>query len=329
MPINRGHLVMAISAIALLAASARAQTAAPGDLTSKAASIVSIAGENINGRPFTPGRGFLIGQNVIATDYEVIRNASKVYVKTRDGKKKEAKILGVDSRLAVAILSVSEMKVSPLALCVNDALESGEPVYIIAGADAIRREEIRDSLVIEGKRFLKMPGRVSPDSRGCPVFNSRGEVVAVAVADPTRGNACGFAVPASYLIKLGYIAIEGFHIGSIKYPSSDGEWEGKRLEAGAQPRFIRKSGSALQRDAVRRVIPIYPPLARQSRIVGLATIELTINEEGDVVAARAISGNQLLKDAALAAARGWKFPPTKTQGQPVRFIGTIIFNFAS
>jgi tetratricopeptide (TPR) repeat protein len=35
----------------------------------------------------------------------------------------------------------------------------------------------------------------------------------------------------------------------------------------------------------------------------------------------------LLKDAAVAAARGWTFTPTTLQGVPVKVIGTITFNF--
>jgi len=46
-----------------------------------------------------------------------------------------------------------------------------------------------------------------------------------------------------------------------------------------------------------------------------------------VISARAISGHPLLKDAAVNAARGWKFSPTMLTGVPVKVIGTITFNF--
>jgi protein TonB len=56
-------------------------------------------------------------------------------------------------------------------------------------------------------------------------------------------------------------------------------------------------------------------------------VEVTVDEAGSVIAARAISGHPLLKDAAVAAARGWKFSPTMLTGVAVKVIGTITFNF--
>ncbi|HJZ67954.1 MAG TPA: tetratricopeptide repeat protein, partial [Blastocatellia bacterium] len=56
-------------------------------------------------------------------------------------------------------------------------------------------------------------------------------------------------------------------------------------------------------------------------------VEVTIDEEGNVISARAISGHPLLKDAAIDAARGWTFNQTLLQGVPVKVIGTITFRF--
>jgi protein TonB len=56
-------------------------------------------------------------------------------------------------------------------------------------------------------------------------------------------------------------------------------------------------------------------------------VEVTVDEAGNVISARPISGHPLLKDAAVAAAKGWKFSPTMLTGVPVKVIGTITFNF--
>src|SRR5262249_29171633 len=93
------------------------------------------------------------------------------------------------------------------------------------------------------------------------------------------------------------------------------------------PKIIRKSGCVLQASATRRVEPAYPPLAKAAAISGAVVVEITIDESGDVISATAISGHPLLKDAAIQAARGWKFEPTMLQGVPVKVIGTITFNF--
>ena len=100
--------------------------------------------------------------------------------------------------------------------------------------------------------------------------------------------------------------------------------QGEPIEA---PKIIRKSGGVLQNTAIKRVTPEYPPLAAAARVSGSVVVEITVDEDGKVMAARAISGHPLLKDAAVDAARGWEFTPTQLGGVPVKVIGTITFNF--
>jgi protein TonB len=75
------------------------------------------------------------------------------------------------------------------------------------------------------------------------------------------------------------------------------------------------------------VQPNYPPLAKAARVAGAVVVEVTVDEDGGVISARAVSGHPLLKDAAVAAARAWRFTPTQLSGVPVKVIGTITFNF--
>jgi protein TonB len=71
---------------------------------------------------------------------------------------------------------------------------------------------------------------------------------------------------------------------------------------------------------------VYPPLARAAKVSGSVVVEVTIDETGAVIAARALSGHPLLKDAAVAAARAWAFTPTILDGNHVKVIGTLTFN---
>jgi len=92
-------------------------------------------------------------------------------------------------------------------------------------------------------------------------------------------------------------------------------------------KLIRKSGGVFADSATHRVLPESPPLARAARITGSVVVEVTVDEAGGVIAARAISGHPLLKDAAVNAARQWQFNPTMLSGVPVKVIGTLTFNF--
>ncbi len=79
--------------------------------------------------------------------------------------------------------------------------------------------------------------------------------------------------------------------------------------------------------ATRKPQPTYPEMARAAEIDGAVVVEVTVSEAGEVISARAVSGHPLLRDAAVQAARGWAFHPTKIQGYPVKVIGTITFLF--
>lgn len=90
---------------------------------------------------------------------------------------------------------------------------------------------------------------------------------------------------------------------------------------------IRKAGGVLQGAAIKRVEPQYPYSAKLSRIVGTVVVETLVDEEGNVVSARALSGPTELQSASVEAARGWRFVPTTFIDVPVRVIGTITFKF--
>jgi protein TonB len=90
---------------------------------------------------------------------------------------------------------------------------------------------------------------------------------------------------------------------------------------------VAKSGRALQTSATHRVQPTTPPLAKAAKVSGTVIVEIAVDEEGNVFAARQISGHPLLVDAALRAARQWKFEPTIMSGVPVRVIGPLSFIF--
>jgi protein TonB len=58
------------------------------------------------------------------------------------------------------------------------------------------------------------------------------------------------------------------------------------------------------------------------------SVQVTIDEEGNVISATALSGHPLLQAAAVAAARAARFAPTLLDGQPVKVTGVITYNFA-
>ncbi|MFN3329789.1 MAG: energy transducer TonB, partial [Pyrinomonadaceae bacterium] len=73
--------------------------------------------------------------------------------------------------------------------------------------------------------------------------------------------------------------------------------------------------------------PTYPMAARQAGASGPVAVKVVIDEEGNVVSAKAISGHALLRPAAEAAAMQSKFTPFLSEGKPAKASGLILYSF--
>lgn len=91
------------------------------------------------------------------------------------------------------------------------------------------------------------------------------------------------------------------------------------------PRSIQ--GGVLNGKAMSLPKPPYPPAARAVRASGAVTIQVLIDEEGQIFSAAPVSGHPLLRMAARQAACGAAFSPTTLSGQPVKVSGVITYNF--
>lgn len=86
-------------------------------------------------------------------------------------------------------------------------------------------------------------------------------------------------------------------------------------------------GGVLNGKAITLPHPQYPPIAMQAKATGSVTVNVTIDEEGNVISASAVDGHPLLRSAAVDAARRARFSPTKLSGQPVKVTGVLVYEF--
>jgi periplasmic protein TonB len=86
---------------------------------------------------------------------------------------------------------------------------------------------------------------------------------------------------------------------------------------------IRQGGSVQAALLVNKVQPVYPPLARQTRISGTVRLHAIISKTGSVESLEVISGHPLLVRAAMDAVQQWKYKPTLLNGEPVEVDTTI------
>jgi len=94
---------------------------------------------------------------------------------------------------------------------------------------------------------------------------------------------------------------------------------------------IRQGGAVTAASLVNRVQPVYPPLARQTRVAGVVRLRAIISKDGSVQQLEVLSGHPLLVQSALDAVRQWRYRPTLLNGEPVEVDTTIdvIFSLAS
>jgi TonB family protein len=80
---------------------------------------------------------------------------------------------------------------------------------------------------------------------------------------------------------------------------------------------IRFESRAPEVPLVRRVEPVYPQQAVQSRISGVVRLTVTINKDGTVQDIKVISGHPLFVPPAIEAVKQWVYRPTLVNGAPV------------
>lgn len=122
-----------------------------------------------------------------------------------------------------------------------------------------------------------------------------------------------FELPADYAVKSG--------------PGMPGEASARTVTT------FRPAGAigagVLNGKAIKLPLPAYPAIAKAAQASGNVEVEVTIDEDGNVIAARSVSGHPLLQAAAVTAAREAKFAPTRLSGQPVKVQGMLVYTFAA
>jgi TonB family protein len=84
----------------------------------------------------------------------------------------------------------------------------------------------------------------------------------------------------------------------------------------------------LRKQATTTLVPIYPDEAIKSRIKGTVGVEITVNENGDVINVKSInSPNAILLSAVETAVKQWKFKKFTVSGSNVKVIGKLTFYF--
>ena len=93
----------------------------------------------------------------------------------------------------------------------------------------------------------------------------------------------------------------------------------------SKPAF--RTSSMLQGSLVRRVDPVYPPLARSARIQGQVVLAAIISKAGTIQHLQVLSGHPMLVNAALEAVSQWRYRPYVLNGEVIEVETQVTVNF--
>ncbi len=92
---------------------------------------------------------------------------------------------------------------------------------------------------------------------------------------------------------------------------------------------VRVGGNVQEPQLISHVMPVYPLTAKEAGIQGDVVIQTTIDQKGNVVNTRVVSGPMMLRGPALDALKRWKYAPSTLNGQPISVQMSVTVKFSN
>lgn len=89
-----------------------------------------------------------------------------------------------------------------------------------------------------------------------------------------------------------------------------------------------RTSRMLEGSLIRRVQPVYPPLARSARVQGSVVLSARISKAGTMENLRVLSGHPMLVAAAIEAVSQWRYRPYILNAEPIAVETQITVTFS-
>lgn len=168
------------------------------------------------------GSGVIVSpEGHILTNLHVIDQANRVEIQLSDGRTFQAKILGYDSQVDVAVLKIDADGLPALKFSDSGLARVGQIVFAIGNPLGLQETVTQGIISGKGRRavsdvstdFLQTDAAINPGNSGGPLVNVRGEIVgitnAVLIDTSARGSAVlqqhvgiSFAIPSNVALRV-------------------------------------------------------------------------------------------------------------------------------
>jgi len=235
-------------------------------------------------------------------------------------------VLWYDARLDAQSLELMTM-VAPVPVQQAAEEQPEKPAEAKPAASTPDRQvATRTEFVASNLDPTKVPEKVSAVRSNIPPVPPGGAVIGRANTDPVGGPS-GPVGPVGPGGGGGGGPIGGTGPPKVVVVADDPEPPPPTPKPTPPKRTTPVSGGVLNGKAISKPAPPYPAVAKAARASGVVVVQITVDENGKVISASAVSGHPLLRQAAAQAAYQARFSPTLLSGQPVKVTGTITYNF--
>lgn len=191
------------------------------------------------------GSGFIVHpEGWLITNHHVIDGQKELEITLWDGQTHTATIVGSDPQTDVALLKIKapkgkKLRLPHVQLGSSDSLDVGDWVVAIGNPMGLHHSVTRGIVSAKSRGdlglyrqgyadFLQTDAAISPGNSGGPLFNLKGEVIAINTAINRAGNDLGFAVPIDQAkpiidqlhrhgeVRRGWLGITGSMVHKVK-----------------------------------------------------------------------------------------------------------------
>lgn len=152
------------------------------------------------------GSGFIIDkEGYILTNNHVIEGAQDIKIKLYNGKVFDAKVVGRDSKVDIALLKIDPKGEDLPVAKLGDSEKVRVGDWVIAIGNPFGLEHTVTAGIVSAKGrvigmgpyddFIQTDASINPGNSGGPLFNLKGEVVGINTAIVAGGQGIGFAIP--------------------------------------------------------------------------------------------------------------------------------------
>ena len=179
------------------------------------------------------GSGVIISSDgYIVTNNHVIEDATSIKVTLTDGKEYDAKLIGTDEELDVALIKIEADDLTVAVLGSSSDLNLGEAAIVIGNPLGQLGGTVTQGIISALDRSIQLDGKtmellqtdaaINPGNSGGGLFDSEGNLIGIIVAkstsssDGTSLEGLGFAIPIDTVKKiLGDLKTKGYVVRAV------------------------------------------------------------------------------------------------------------------